>query len=80
LPLIVKTIAEKMGLVPTTPSIEEIEEIIKGELEANMLQIVARRVFDRTTIKLSISIQKNVLSNIQNEQELGSISKCFELC
>lgn len=70
LPSIVKAISEKMGLVATIPSIDEIELIIKGELEANILQIVARRVFDRTTIKLSVSIQKNVLSNIQNEQEL----------
>jgi hypothetical protein len=36
------------------------------------LKIAALRVFDRTTIKLSVSIQKSVLKEIDSEQDLES--------
>lgn len=70
MPTIVSTMSEKMGLVASKPTKDEIETIIKKEFEENLLQIVAKRVFDRTTIKLSVSIHKNILQNITTEQEL----------
>lgn len=70
MPSIVATMSEKMGLVAKKPTIGEIETIIIKDFAANLLQIVAKRVFDRTTIKLSVSIHKNILQNITTEQEL----------
>lgn len=70
LPEIVKKVSETIGLIETPLIIETIEKVIRDEFEQNILKISAQRVFDRTTIKLSVSIQKKVLSEIKNEQEL----------
>ncbi len=70
IPAIVKTVSESIGLIEKPPTIEEIESTIRQEFEHNLLKISAQRVFDKTTIKLSVSIQKKVLNEISTEQEL----------
>jgi len=72
LPEIVNSVAEKMGLVQNIPSIKEIESIIQKEFELNRLKTIAKRVFEKTTLRLSVSIAKSVLDTLKSNEELNN--------
>lgn len=72
IPEIVRTVTEKMGLVEQVPSIEFIQNIIRNDFEQDKLKTIAKRVFDKTTIRLSVSIERHILDKISSEIDLES--------
>ncbi len=70
LPEIVIQVAKELGLVQHIPTEDEIKQLIKSELEATKLFVVAQRVFKRTHIKLEVSIKKNELKQIEDDATL----------
>ncbi len=71
IPGIVVTVAEKIGLVETLPTIEDLHQLIKQEFENLYLTIAAQRVFEKAKIKLSVSIDRTTLKTIENEDDLS---------
>lgn len=69
-PPIIVEITSAMGLLENVPTIESLEQIIRSEFTENILKIAAQRVFDKTNVKLAVSIQRKVLSEITSESEL----------
>jgi len=70
IPSMVIKVATELGLVARIPTEAEIIELIKSELEATKLFVVAQRVFKRTTIKLEVSIRRSELKNIDSAETL----------
>jgi ABC-type cobalamin/Fe3+-siderophores transport system ATPase subunit len=73
IPEVVKTVTEKIGLVEKLPEINDIEAIIKQDFNSNRIKTVAKRVFEQTTAKLSVSISRNILDGVNSDDELRSI-------
>lgn len=70
LPEIIIKVAEELGLVQNIPTEDEIKQLIKSELEATKLFVVAQRVFKRTYIKLEVSIKRSELKQIEDDSAL----------
>lgn len=70
LPDLVVDLATKLGIAATAPTTTQVEEIIVRKFQNDFLNIIAKRVFEKTHLKLSISIERGVLRSVTDQETL----------
>ena len=70
LPELVVQVTQAIGLVEKAPSKEEVEKVIEKSFKENMLKIAAQRTFERSSLKISVSIQRHVLDVLKSSDKV----------
>ena len=70
IPNLVVKVTEKLSLVDSIPTVNEIESIIFQKLEENSLIIAAQRVIKKSNATLAVSVERKILNCISNLEDL----------
>jgi len=70
LPELVVQVAQAMGLVEEVPTKEQVETVIENSFKENLLKIAAQRTFEKSNLKISVSIQRHVLDVLKSSDKV----------